>query len=84
MRTYQDLIAIWPTVADFARDIGVGYQTARKMRDRNSVGSKYWKTVIQAACARGVYLTAEDLLRMSRTSRARREKVNRSGTRVAA
>ena len=66
MDTFRDLIARWPTVADFAREIGVGYQTARKMNDRNSIDDTHWDAVVGAAKSRHIKgVTLEALARMS-------------------
>jgi hypothetical protein len=59
--THEDLIDKWPSVADFARDLGVKYQTARFMKKRNSIHPRYWSKVLQAAKdrrIRGVTLEA--------------------------
>ncbi len=68
MQTFRDLIARWPTVADFARDIEVGYQAARKMYDRNSIRNVYWQTIITAAKARGIRLTLGEMVEMAANS----------------
>lgn len=74
MHTFQDLIARWPSVAEFAREIDVQYQTARKMNDRNNIHSEHWEVVLGAARARGIRVSADDLLRMSRVRRDARKK----------
>jgi len=51
--THESVIDKWPSVADFARDIGVPYQTARFMKVRNSIHPRHWRKVVQAAKSRG-------------------------------
>lgn len=49
------LIAHWPTIAEFAADIGCGYEAARQMRMRGSISAKHWQNVVVAAAKRGVH-----------------------------
>ena len=80
MRNFREVIEIWPDRAAFARAIGVHYQTARKMFDRCNIRHEYWSDVIAGAHARGIRLTADDLLNMSRVKgRARRRAGRRPG-----
>jgi hypothetical protein len=71
LKSFRDLIARWPTVADFGRDIDVAYQTARKMNERDSIADVHWTAVIKAARSRGIKIALEDLARMkARPSRS--------------
>ena len=64
--THADIIEAWPSVADFSRDIGVKYQTARFMKVRNSIHPRYWRRVVQAAKDRGIRgVSMEKLTRAS-------------------
>lgn len=59
--THADLINLWPSLSDFAEDIGVSYETAKAMRRRSSVPGRYWKTMVDRAAERtldGVSLEA--------------------------
>lgn len=51
---FKDVISCWPTAADFGRDIGIDDGSARAMKRRNSIASKYWGLVINAAIKRGI------------------------------
>lgn len=51
--TYSDIVALWPRVSDFARDMGVGYQTARKMKERDGIHPAYWRRLVSKASERG-------------------------------
>lgn len=53
MTTFSDIIDLWPTVADFAKDLGLGYPTAAAMKRRSSIDSRYWSKVVAAAKVRG-------------------------------
>lgn len=48
------LIAVWPTIAEFASDVGCGYEAARQMRRRESIAPDHWPTVIAAADRKGI------------------------------
>ena len=48
------LIDAWGTIAEFADDIGCGYEAARKMRRRNSVAPEHWQQIISASKAKGL------------------------------
>lgn len=52
--THANIIAKWPSVAEFARDLGLNYQTARFMKRRKSIPPRYWRKVAQAAEDRGI------------------------------
>lgn len=54
IREFKDIIYLWPSAADFGRDIGVGEVSARAMSRRNSIPSKYWGATIKAAVERGI------------------------------
>lgn len=54
MKTFQDLIAQWDTVAAFAVDVEVPYQRARKWRDRDNIPPAYWPRLISAARKKGL------------------------------
>lgn len=84
MQTFRDLIACWPTIAEFARAIDVGYEAARKMNDRNNIRNEYWDAVIEASGERGIRLTTDDLHRMSLRRRKRTRPSPRAVARAAA
>jgi hypothetical protein len=48
------LIDRWPSIADFANDVGCSYEAARQMRRRNSMPSAYWLRAVEAAKARAI------------------------------
>ena len=52
--TVSALISAWPTIGEFAADIGCGYEAARQMRRRERIAPSHWPQVIAAAKMRGV------------------------------
>ena len=85
MQSFRSLIEMWPSIAAFSRATGIGYEAAKKMRERGNIKHQYWPAIIRAARARGYGLTADDLLRMSKKTRSsRREKLGGRSTRAAA
>jgi len=63
IRNFEELLALW-TPAQLARALPCPYQTAVAMHARGSIGPRHWARLIELAPARGVSLTAEDLIRL--------------------
>lgn len=61
MTTFRDIINQWPSLADFAADIGVEENTAKQMRTRNSVNARYWIPMVSAARRRRIKVTMDVL-----------------------
>lgn len=61
MSTFRTIINQWPSIAEFATDIGVEENTAKQMRTRNSVNAKYWPAMVVGAQRRGIDVTFESL-----------------------
>lgn len=51
--TVADLMALWPSDAEFARDAGIAPKHASTMKARNSIPDDYRPGVIDAAQRRG-------------------------------
>ena len=49
MKTFYDVIGLWPTAVDFGEDIGVSEGNARSWKTRNSIPSGYWLETIRMA-----------------------------------
>jgi antitoxin VapB len=65
------LMGQWPSVAEFARDIGIKPSHAQVMKVRGSIPVDYWPATISAARARGIKgVTAELLMKLHRGVRA--------------
>lgn len=54
MDTLDDLVARWPTAAEFARDIGVKPNHLQTMLVRRSLPTDYWEHAIAAAKRRRI------------------------------
>lgn len=54
MHTFGDVIGLWPSVKEFAGDIGITPLLARQMRNRDSISAKYWQRIIDAADERDI------------------------------
>lgn len=71
-------------MAEFGRDIGVGYQAARKMHDRDSIRDSHWTAVVAAAKARGIRVTVEMLAEMKSRGVGDEKKAKRPSLRAQA
>lgn len=60
--SFRDLIALWPSVAAFAVDIGCKPTTARQMKYRNNIDSVHWPQLVEAAKRRKLRGVTFDLL----------------------
>jgi hypothetical protein len=59
---HSDIIGLWPTLGDFAADLGVRPNTARGWKRRNSIPPNYWRGLIEKARERRVYVTPDHLM----------------------
>jgi hypothetical protein len=62
MQTVADIFAVWPSDAEFGRDVGVAYTTAASWKQRGSIPAAYWHQVTEAAKRRGRPEVTADLL----------------------
>jgi len=65
MKSVSDIISLWGKTADFAEACGVKYMTAHQWATRNRIPPEHWPTLIKAAKAKGLPLTAEILAEMT-------------------
>lgn len=63
--SHTDFIKMWPTLSDFASDLGVQYGTAKAMRRRNSIPPLYWPVMVERARARRLKGVTERALAMA-------------------
>ena len=61
MNSFRDIIDLWPSIRDFANEIGVRYGTAQVMRYRNQLKDEHWQAVVSAAAKRGLPVTLDML-----------------------
>jgi hypothetical protein len=52
--THSELINLWPSLREFADDLGVLYGTAKAMRRRGKVPAEHWLRMVEAAKERGI------------------------------
>jgi hypothetical protein len=62
MQNVADVLALWPSDAEFGRDIGVAYPTVSAWKQRGSIPAAYWWHIIRAAAHRGHPEITADLL----------------------
>jgi hypothetical protein len=62
MHNVSNILALWPTDADFGRDIGVPYPTVSAWKQRGSIPAPYWSAIVLAARRRGHPEVTADLL----------------------
>lgn len=60
--THSDIINLWPTLSDFATDLGVKYGTAKAMRRRSSIPPEHWCRVVAKAEGRELAAVTLDSL----------------------
>jgi hypothetical protein len=65
-KSISELIAKWPTIGDFAHDVGCGYEAARQMRRRESIAPEHWHSVLEASRKRGLHGVSLDWLAKQR------------------
>ena len=54
MRNAAQIIDLWPSRADLARELDVSYQTISKWRTRRSIPPSYWKGLLVSAAAHDI------------------------------
>ena len=59
--SFAEIIDLWPSVADFAADVGVPFHTARNWRARGSIPAHRWAAVIDSGRRRKILVTPEQL-----------------------
>lgn len=61
MDTFAEIIGLWPSTAEFAKDVNATAVTARAWKNRNSIPGERWLAVVNAANRRGYSITLEQL-----------------------
>tara|TARA_R110002020_G_scaffold470280_1_gene696006 strand:+ start:3085 stop:3300 length:216 start_codon:yes stop_codon:yes gene_type:complete len=54
MKSFSQIIEMWPTAEVFGADIGIAGHLARKWKARNTLPSRHWNTVVEKARERGI------------------------------
>lgn len=65
--THRQIIEAWPDRMALAKDVGVGYETAKKWHQRNSIPPEKWREVVRSAIKRDIDGISLDLLAEIRT-----------------
>jgi hypothetical protein len=52
--SHLPIIERWPSLREFAGDIGQSYNTTKAIRRRGSIPPRYWDDVVRGARARGI------------------------------
>lgn len=53
-KSISALIEEWPTITEFAAEVGCGYEAARQMRRRQSISPDHWPRVVSVSKERGI------------------------------
>ena len=70
IRSFQDVISLWPTQTAMAADISTPLERVKKWHQRNSIPPLYWEVIIQAGYKRGADLTIIQMHRLATTRKA--------------
>lgn len=62
MNSFEQIINAWPSIGEFANDMGVNVETARGWRKRDSIPAKYWKRLLNKASQRNISISADILV----------------------
>ncbi len=62
-----ELIEKWPTITEFAAEVGCGYEAARQMRRRQSIAPEHWPRVVSVSKERGIDGVTFEWLTQKRT-----------------
>lgn len=65
MKTYRDILELWPSRQELADDLGEKLATVHKWHTRNSVPADKWQSLLTAARKRRYPLRPEMLIRLA-------------------
>ena len=68
--SHTPIIEKWPSLSDFAADLGVAYGTAKAMRRRGSIPADRWVEVVEKAKARQIEGVSLEILALAKAERA--------------
>ena len=78
IKDFAALIGSWPphdgrtSIRSFALDLGLEYQHAATMKQRNSIAPEFWPKLLSAAVKRSVALSHDQLLVMRAAAKRRK------------
>lgn len=62
MKRVDDIIGLWPSIADLGRDLGLPYSTVAAWKQRGSIPVSYWRELVRAARHRKLHGVTAELL----------------------
>lgn len=62
LRSFADVVSLWPSIAAFADDVGASPDRARKWIARRSIPAEWFTSVMAAAHKRGLRQVNAELL----------------------
>lgn len=68
--SHASIIDMWPSLAEFAADLGVPYGTAKAMRRRASIPANHWAAVVKKAQERDIASVTLEALAEAKASAA--------------
>lgn len=67
--SFREVIDVWPTYAQMARDLGTSISAIKQMRRRNRIAAHYWSAIVAQSAERGRPVSFEDLAHSAQSSR---------------
>lgn len=61
LETHADIIELWPSVPELARDVGFAYVNVWKWHSKKTIPPEWWVLVVEAARRRDLPVTYEIL-----------------------
>lgn len=62
MKSIEAILALWPSMAELGRDLGVPYATVAAWKQRGSIPVAHWRGLTDAARSRGLRDVTSELL----------------------
>lgn len=62
MESFADVIAKWPSTAEFGNDIGIVDSLTAVWKHRKSIPVEYWRKIVEKAAERGIDGVSLELL----------------------
>jgi len=62
MKSIDQIIELWPSMADLGRDLDLPYSTVAAWKRRGSIPVNYWRDLIAAAHGRGFAAVTSEML----------------------
>lgn len=65
LKSFRDLMCLWPTVGAFADEIGIPAPTANKWRQRDRIPPGFWLSILGTRKAKKAKVTADLLVELA-------------------